>query len=242
MKKYALIFFMNSVALGNITDGLYRLHNHPDGQQTPPPYGLILDGLDGNSSRVFTFDFDFDGEARDAAMFLDFNSDTNIVHIFGTVYGGLNRPSNTDLYEGPKGRDYFVGWWDVDFTYNYNVGYALGDDDIISSENPGNNGSITRTFEGSRLNDSYDLVDFNGDNPFSFRFGNEDDDKGYRGFNGFSGHGWLTHNGRESHTNSSDWLFTAEKINPIPTVSSLSLGLMGIIFIVLGLRNNRLVE
>ena len=213
--------------------GLYRLANHPDGNQNPPPYGLRLDGLDGTASHVFTFDFEYDdgaGNASDMHLFLDHH--TNSIHIYGTVYGGLNKPGNTGIYDNSATNDR-VGWWDVDFTYSIGVGPKPGDggglhdmavDDGAQMQN---SGSITRQsgFGASTLNSSYTMVDKAGNpNNYTFRFGDENNGHGHRGFAGISGWGWLIHSGMGAHNPASDWLFTA---TPAPVPGAVLLGVLG---------------
>jgi hypothetical protein len=232
MKNWIFSLLFASVAVGDIPNGTYRLSNHPDGNENPPPYGLRLDGLDGNPGHVFSFDFDTEG----SEMFMNLTNDT--IRIHGTVYGGLNKPSNHDIYADPsnKERNYMVGLWEVDFTYRDNVGVVNGDDDrIVSASSENNNGTITFLNENYRGQTTFGLVDFMSP---SFRFGNENNDRGHRGFNGLSGWGWMNHDGYPSHVDASDWLFTA---HPIPVSSPLSLAIMGIAIAGIGIKKFRLV-
>jgi hypothetical protein len=202
----------------------YELHNHPDGGAAPPLYGLRLDGLlTGDGSDVFSFDFDH----AQSAVFMDVGATT--VHIFGHAFGGRDVGSS---YTN-------AGVWLIDFTYAVGVTTAAGDDDLIVN-NCGsvNTGTIQATFGSNQS--PIALVDFCGGNPFSFRFGNEEDDNGHRGFSGLSGWGWLNHSG-QAHISASDWLFTAEVVCPEPPqtgaccfsdgtcaeISELSCGVLG---------------
>lgn len=216
-----------------INDGLYRLGNHPGGNANPPPYGLRLDGLDGNRTHHFTFDFEYDdgaGNRSDMRMYLDQGAGT--IHIYGTVYGGLNNPLNTDNYDNSATNDK-VGWWDIDFTYAMGVGKYPGDmggyaDVAVDRTAQGmNSGTISRSngFGSTTMNQSYSLVDkAGGKTGYTFRFGDGSDGNGHRGHQGLSGWGWVMHNGRRGYTSNSDWLFTAHVV-PVP--GAYLLGVLG---------------
>lgn len=216
-----------------INDGLYRLCNHPGGNANPPPYGLRLDGLDGDTSHHFTFDFEYDdgaGNRSDMRMRLDQSAGT--IHIFGSVYGGLNDPANLDVYDSSVTDDK-VGWWDIDFTYAMGVGTFPGDRGgytdvaVDLAAQSLNTGTITRAdgFGITSLNQTYNLVDKGSPKSgYTFRFGDESDGNGHRGHAGISGWGWLMHDGSRRYTANSDWLFTAK---PVPTPGAYVLGLLG---------------
>lgn len=195
-----------------IQSGTYRLHNHPDGNQRPPLYGLRLDELYDvtGTHDVFTFDFDHPS----SAMFMDYFGGT--IHIHGQSYGGRDTGSG-------YAADVHRGVYSIDFTYNVGVGLAPGDDDLLVTLPPlyYNYGWIdTPAGDWISLRDGH----YGGDRP-DFRFGDEDDDAGHRGFNGLSGWGWLFHGppGAPYHE-SSDWLFTAELV-PAPGVFGLLAGM-----------------
>ncbi len=178
--------------------GLYRLGNHPIGGHQPPSYGLRLDDLfDVNPGQQDRFSFDF--EAPGTAMFLQY--DGSEIRIFGRAYGGLD-----------VGDDWDPAWTsfvDIDFTYTTIVGQSPGDDDLIVT--PGmmrNAGTITWAETGEVI----PFYDYEGDNDFTFRFGNEDDDMGHRHYDGLSGWGWLSHHMPEAYMPAADWLFIATDI------------------------------
>jgi len=217
-----------------LQNGLYRLSNHPDGNQLPPPYGLRLDGLGGTPSHVYTFDFNHDdGAGNTSDMHLFLNQNTGTIHIYGTVYGGLNKTSNTNVYDNSATNDR-VGWWYVDFTYSVGVGNSPGDmggyadvETAVSAQMQ-NSGSITRigSWGASTLQQSYTLVDKAGMAPddHTFRLGDEDSGLGHRFAPGISGWGWLIHSGLPNHNASSDWLFTA---TPAPVPGAVVMGIVG---------------
>ena len=96
-------------ASAGIVDGDYWLHNHPAGLQSPPPYGLRLDALNGDIASVFTFDFDYETDNRMAFVQMSVDQVGQQIHIQGDFYGGLNDPANTDNYADASSGQ--VGWW-----------------------------------------------------------------------------------------------------------------------------------
>ncbi len=206
-----------------ISQGTYQLHNHPDGNARPPLYGAKLNELYNptNDLDVFTFDFDAPGKA----MYLDYNGSS--IHIYGTALGG--RDIGTTY-----ANDQFLGTYTFNFTYAWGVGLAPGDDDLLVDlpTNKYNYGSLV-----TPLGDVVSLRDghYSGDQP-DFRFGDEDNDAGHRGFAGLSGWGWLFvkfPGGEYTYTQDSDWLFTATLV-PTPGAGAL-VGAVGL----LGLRRRR---
>jgi hypothetical protein len=79
-----------------------KLHNHPDGNAALPLYGLRLDGLLGDKTEEFTFDFD--DPRSEMRRYWDDTLDT--ILISGTVWGGEDIGSS---YAG-DGEE-----WTVDF-------------------------------------------------------------------------------------------------------------------------------
>lgn len=197
-------------ALGADIDlGLYRLHNHGDGDLDPPPYGLRLDELFDVTDSVDRFTFDFDHP--DAGMFMEY--DGNSIHIFGTAFGGRD-----------MGLGYDPDWTSlvtIDFTYTM-VDGANGDDDIVSSE-----GSGTITWE--ETGQTFDLNEkVDPSQGYAFRFGDDQDDTGHRGVAGLSGWGWLMVDDLML-PGQQDWLFTAELLTIIPLPPAAWTGLAGLV-------------
>lgn len=191
----------------------YDLFNHPDGDANPPPYGLRLDELYNASSNHDIFTFNFNDVASD--MFLDYDDVANTIHIFGAVLGGRDSGST-------HAADQYLGVYLVNFTYTLGVQTAGGDDDlIVDTLNHANSGTII-----TPLGDTISLYDERGGSSFSFRFGNEDNDAGHRGFDGLSGWGWLNHHAPTNHIEAGDWLFTAVR-SDIPTPGSVALVALG---------------
>ncbi|MFI4860097.1 MAG: PEP-CTERM sorting domain-containing protein [Phycisphaerales bacterium JB063] len=208
-----------------LAEGEYYLHNHPDGEEAPPPYGLRLDELvDINPGQHDVFTFDFDHELSDMRIIV--GPDT--IDIYGTVYGGYN--------QGMGYGSEWAGLWEISFTYA-SYSDVPGDDDrtAIGPEPADHWGTITALF-GEETD--FWLQDESGGMDFSFRLGDEDNDLGYRGFSGISGWGWLNHapvdhgndvtrngvNGPTEnfpHTYDSDWVFTVGEAVPEPGSAAL---------------------
>ncbi|MBL8878213.1 MAG: PEP-CTERM sorting domain-containing protein [Phycisphaerales bacterium] len=191
-----------------LVGGLYRLHNHPDGNALPPPYGLRLDELYNATGNHDIFSFDFDHASSNVVM--NYDSTNQIATISGSAWGGRDTG-------GSYANDQYLGLYSFTFTYNVGLGPVPGDDDIWATAPSGSNtGSILTPLGHTKaLHD----VAAGG---YTFRFGDEDNDAGHRGFNGLSGWGWLGVDGH--HQDSQDWLFTAERIPEPSSVLLLALG------------------
>lgn len=199
-----------------ITVGTYLLHNHPDGGIAPPLYGFRLDGLLGDASKEYTFDFDHIGSN------MTLNWDGSKIVIDGTAFGGED-----------GGLTYVAGTtaiWDIHFEYSIGISQPGSDgglkDLFVMSDNQ-NFGTISSSFG------SWELEDQSNNSGLAFQFGDENGG-GHRGFSGISGWGWVNHGsdciaGDCSHIYASDWLFTAESVAiPVPTpIWLLSIGLFG---------------
>ena len=184
--------------------GLYRLHNHPDGNARPPLYGLRLDELYNETSGHDVFTFDFDHALSSVTM--NYDDANQILTITGVSWGGRDIGSN-------YANDAYLGLYTFSFTYNVGLGLVPGDDDLwVTSPSGNNSGTITTPLGHTKI-----LRDL-ADNGYTFRLGDENNDLGHRGFAGISGWGWLDIDGH--HRNSQDWIFTAELI-PEPSSAML---------------------
>lgn len=194
-----------------ITPGIYNLHNHPDGQIDPPPYGLRLDELYDVTAGNDNFSFDFDHPS--SSMTLVYDDVGGTITISGVTYGGRD-------VGGVYAADVYQGLYTVSFLYDIGVQGVAGDDDIeVDAANASNFGSIM-----TPLGDTIPLNDIR-DTDNTFRFGDEDNDLGHRGFSGTSGWGWLAVDGTRFSEGADDWLFTATLV-PEPS----SLVLIGLAF------------
>lgn len=199
-----------------LSSGIYHLNNHPDGGAQPPGYGLRLDGLDGNPSRIYSFDFN---DSR-SNMLMDLDLGAGTIRIYGESYGGRDVGSTYGNESGGR-----VGLWEIDFTYTANVSVRPNGTIVAAPSGSQNSGYIQPLFNSSVArfagNPQIPLIDFNmQQNTPSFLL-----ELGHRGFAGVSGYGWLNHSG-EPHVAASDWLFTVG--NPIPSPSAAFLGLIGL--------------
>lgn len=206
-----------------IQQGLYQLHNHPDGNSRPPTYGAKLNELYDVTSGMDVFTFDFNHPLSN--MTLEYTGTTIVIS--GQSWGG--RDIGTEY-----ANDAYRGVYTFSFTYFWGVGLAPGDDDLMVVLPPDryNYGSLV-----TPLGDVVSLRDghYNGSQP-DFRFGDEDNDLGHRGFSGLSGWGWLFKalpGQGYTYTQDSDWLFTA---TPIPTPGAAALA---VVAGVAGLRRRR---
>lgn len=205
----AVVAWAGTAPAATILGGIYTLHNHPDGALVPPPYGLRLDDLyDAGPGRdSYTFDFD---HLDSISARLAYNDVAQTIHIYGTVIGGRD-------IGGGYAADQYYGLYTFDFTYAVGVSLVPTDDDIwVELQHPENVGTIS-----TPLGDTIPLASYVGTKfPFGFRFGDDEDDLGYRGFPGISGWGWMSAGGDPG--DSKDWLFTAEYLAiPEPATAAI---------------------
>jgi hypothetical protein len=223
----------------------YDLHNHPDGSENPPLYGLRLDSLNGDDSAEFTFNFDH----ALSAMVLDLTKIAGVsteIHIYGPAYGGRDT-GNSGSYDSST-----EGVYDVDFTYTSHINDVTGGVVVAPHDQVNNTGSIIGPagveLRGDSSGDATGrdtvlLVDQqkSGGNTFNFIGGT------HRGYTGLNGWGWLSYDdgqaaGGITHINASDWLFTADEpgegggVVPEPTAVLVWSLLMGVALVY---RRNR---
>ena len=221
--------FTGAPPTAQATDFQFLLHDHPDGGLADPEYGLRLDGLYGSESNDFTFSFDAPG----TGMTLLYDGQSNTVRIVGRAYGGIDLGSAWDANN--------VGFIDVDFTYRQNLVTTGSGTFGTDSENlgvkttsdaqtvgTGNSGTVTLATGvwggGGTIGNEYVLFDQNYGS-YSFKLNNFGDHRlgghpGYGGPETFVGWGWVNHWAAgatpRTHVYSSDFLFTAQLLNPTP--------------------------
>ncbi|RMH24839.1 MAG: hypothetical protein D6693_09595 [Planctomycetota bacterium] len=204
-----------SAGAATIQTGTYRLSNHPDANQDPPPYGIRWDELSDVTAGNDVFTISFDEPGTNMLMTYDGSS----LHIFGTGFGGR------DVGTG-YAADSFLGFYQIDFTFSVGVGLAPGDDDLIVIAPTGSN-TGTITLPDATVVSIFDKETTGLGTPGStFRFGDEDNDLGHRGFAGLSGWGWIEILGAENPSATRDFLFTAVLV-PTPGATGL-LGVAGL--------------
>ncbi|MBW2725733.1 MAG: hypothetical protein JRE71_15230, partial [Deltaproteobacteria bacterium] len=184
----ALLFPIVASAAPIVADTWLTLESHPDGAISVPYYGLRLDGLEGDDSEEYTFDF---SDSR-SDMRLYYDSTANTIQIKGHSWGG------EDI-----GSVYRDGGTSYQIEMLYEQVMDLGSV-LEVAPGGGNTGSIS----GGGITST--LVDVAGSHSYSFRIADE-----HRGA-GPSGWGWVNHSGRD-HVYSSDWLFVVGDPIPEPS-------------------------
>jgi len=203
----------------------YRLFDHPDGNASPPGYGIRMDGMlggeEGASGGVTTFSFNHFGNVL---MQVTEGPSSIEIRIFGTVFGGED--SGEEAAFG-------AGAYALDFTFRQNVekqgtGYAVQTADPIE-----NAGTLTALSGVAGVEEGTSFA-FHDMSSASFLFLQDDHRLAghpQQGEGFWVGRGWVTFN--DSGSNSSgtqDWLFLGELI-PLPSAAglgALGLGLVGL--------------
>lgn len=196
---------------------LFQLHNHPDGQVQMPRYGARLDELFNATGGADIFTFDFDHAQSDMRLIYDSTAAT--IRIFGQSWGGRDTGSSYAI-------DNYRGLYQFDFLYSFGVGQVPGDDDLWASPAQDFLNKGTVSAPASAGGQTFNLVDKGlGMFGYTFRFGDENNDLGHRGFDGISGWGWLEIDGAMNGSATRDWLFTAE---PIPEPATAMFAIFGV--------------
>lgn len=198
-----------AASAGGLLIGEYKLGDHPDGAQNPPPYGLRLDNVMGPGVSTFSI-----GHHDDTILSVYDDGGVISINIKGTLFGGLTNNSGGYI----SADDY-----SIDFTYNLNV----------SDEG---NGWEVNTFDTANAGTMVNLTTLDSttlygkDNAAGLVFSFLADGHRLSGDNSsWVGRGWVTNksDGSAAGSGSQDWLFTATSI-PAPGAFAL-FGLGGLI-------------
>ncbi len=153
----------------------YELYN-----QTGTSYGLRLEELINITNDVDSFTFDFD--APGASVFMDLTAST--IHIYGTVFGGLNTEAGYDPLQS--------GFWDLDFSYSTAFGTAHNDDDlIVAAAGAGLNSGSLKQLYGTNL--EITLRDSSAGHPYTLRLGDGQQETEEQATAEVTGTGWIDH-------------------------------------------------
>jgi hypothetical protein len=230
--------FLATVSLLLPTGGLhaaliaqYDLFDHPDGNQNPPPYGLRLDGLSSvpGPGSLPGGEYLFSAELNGSHLTLDVLEDDVTgdlsLHIYGTMYGGLQDDGAADHLDA-----LLRGSAQVDFTYRQNVvtgpvGALYTVTGHARDLETGNTGTLLWT-DGSGTEHTFYLQDQSGGFSARLAYGHRVG-PGVLAFWGWVNHSTFPSSDSYRHVYSSDWLLTAAPVHmPEPaTVLSLGIGL-----------------
>jgi len=229
---------------GTIT---YEMLNHPNGAAAQPHYGLRLDGLySGNSSHIWTFDFEDSRIASNNRMQLVYDDVADSLTISGQAWGGLDIGSSYDPSNS--------GLWEISFVYADNVTEVFDAGQFVgyrvTAESGNNRGYVQSLFTSGVVTsgDTIGMTDEQGSHKYSFQFVNNSDSKNNGGIAGnpnlFSANGWMNHSinpidlnqwNNQGHIYSSDWLSTGTigTPRPVPEPASAAIfacGALGLLF------------
>lgn len=203
-----------AASAGILTETVFDLSDHPDGDRADPTYGLRLDNLfegDGMGGAT-TFSFDVVG---DTTMTVTDNGGGGIsIDIVGTVYGGVDGGSDYVFAEGA---------YSLVYRYVANV-TADGTGWVVTDESAGNGGSLTSLGNADIPNGTvYSFEGFTSDDGPIFKFlqdGHRLD--GYEGFDdAWVGRGWHRVDGVSG---TQDFLFVGRLVPSPGAVMALACG------------------
>ncbi len=193
----------------------FKLLDHPDGGENPPPYGLRFDNLFttvGGSGGVTVFSMNHFNDT--ILTVTDFGGSMKI-NIKGTLYGGVK--------SGP-GLGFGEGAYALDFTYNMNVS-ANGTGWKVDPNHPSNKGSLTSLGNAQvAIGTVMEFSDKDGNENHSFQFLQDDHrlgnypafaNKGY-----WVGRGWFMNAQMTAGTH--DFLFLGVELIPLPSPVGLA--------------------
>lgn len=193
------------VAMATPVVTTFNLSNHPDGDASPPSYGLRIDGMGGSQTVVFSF------------------VDVQLVVTDDTADGGDISMNISGLVEGGEvSGNAFADpqMYNLNFDYVANVENFSGGWRVVGVNNVLNTGTLSPVMGGD-AEDVFTITD-NNNNAFIFA----PDGHRLAGDNtSWVGRGWLTTNlGGGDSPGTQDWLFVG---TPIPAPGSAALLALG---------------
>ena len=199
----------------------FKLFDHPDSNQTPPPYGVRLDNIFGDG-KVTTFSMD-----TAEGVFLTVTEDAGnlTINIAGMVFGGEDTGTALDMTHAGTGK------YAIDFTYGFNVA-ADGTGWVVNPTSVNNNGTfnaVSLVNGGNLSNFQFNLAENASGNHFKF-LQDEHRLSGYpqagQGF--WVGRGWLNDGSNANHNHTQDFLFLGQMV-PLPAPGLIGgVGLLGL--------------
>ncbi len=225
-RAVALLAAVAGVCVASAASGAtvtkFRLLDHPDGNQNPPPYGLRFDNLFttvGGVGGVTGFSM---GHFNNTVLTVTESGGSLTINIKGTLFGGV---------KSGVGLGFGAGAYALDFTYNANV-VANGTGWKVDPNHVSNKGTLTSLGNADvAVGTVFEFSDKDGNENHSFKF--LQDEHRLSGHNDFKnkgfwvGRGWLMNDQMTAGTH--DFLFLGVTLIPLPTpVGLASVGLFGL--------------
>lgn len=188
----------------------FKLQDHPDGGENPPPYGLRWDNLFttfGGAGGVTVFSM---SHFNDTILTVTDSGGALKINVKGTLYGGVKAGAGLGFGEGA---------YALDFTYNMNVS-ANGTGWKVDPNHPSNKGTLTSLGNAQvAVGTVMEFADKDGNENHSFQFVQDNHRLGnYPAFfnQGFwVGRGWFMNGQMTAGTH--DFLFLGVELIPLPS-------------------------
>jgi hypothetical protein len=188
----------------------FKLLDHPDGGENPPPYGLRFDNLFttiGGTGGVTLFSM---SHFNDTILTVTDNGGSLKINVKGTLYGGV---------KSGGGVGYGAGAYALDFTYNMNVS-AVGTGWKVDPNHPTNAGTLTSLGNAQvAAGTVFNFSDKDGNENHSFQFVQDDHRLGnhpsYANQGYWVGRGWFMNSQMTPGTH--DFLFLGVELIPLPS-------------------------
>ncbi len=217
--------FAGAANAGGVTTQVFRLHDHPDGNINPPPYGLRYDDLFksvGGPGGSTSFSFEENGASMRLIVSTDTMTNAKTIRIVGKVYGGKDNGASVS---------FGAGLYKLDFTYTQNVA-AHGTGWKVTGTDSANNGSLVSLGNADvAAGTTWSFSDKGDGKGNSFYF--KQDDHRLAGHPEFGqgywvGHGWVMSSDGRGLSSTRDFLFLGKPI-PLPTAGLMgAIGLLGL--------------